>query len=75
MVLTKGPAEGDISYYRENPEFVLENFYANVEDQMFPISKIPFTVMTFTIQIQRRTNVFLFTCIIPCIIINIVCKY
>ncbi|XP_071532450.1 neuronal acetylcholine receptor subunit alpha-3-like [Panulirus ornatus] len=68
MLLIKGPA--DLSEYSQNPEFFLENFYAELHEIHNPCCLNPMSSITYFLQIQRRTIFSLFFFIMPGILIN-----
>ncbi|XP_042880202.1 neuronal acetylcholine receptor subunit alpha-10-like [Penaeus japonicus] len=63
--------EPDLSDYEENPEFFLENFWAEPKDYHQPCCPKPFSAIKYHLQLQRRTIFSLFFFIMPGILINI----
>ncbi|XP_045606644.2 acetylcholine receptor subunit beta-type acr-3-like [Procambarus clarkii] len=66
--LVQGPA--DLSKFRQNPEFFLEDFYSKLEDIINPCCPIPMSTIRYYLQVQRRTIFSLFFFIMPGILIN-----
>ncbi|KAF2362177.1 Neurotransmitter-gated ion-channel ligand-binding domain [Trinorchestia longiramus] len=65
------PGASDISRYEPNHEFVLENFYSDMDEIMDPCCDHPFALVTYHVQLQRRVKFPLFFFIMPGILINI----
>ncbi|KAK7079044.1 Neurotransmitter-gated ion-channel transmembrane region [Halocaridina rubra] len=61
----------DLSKYKQNPEFFLENFWSIKSDSVNPCCQYPMSTITYYIQVQRRTIFSLFFFITPGILINI----
>ncbi|KAK7079042.1 Neurotransmitter-gated ion-channel transmembrane region [Halocaridina rubra] len=69
ILLLEGPA--DLSKFRPNPEFVLENFWSEYSEAPNPCCKYPMSMITYYVQLQRRTIFSLFFFIMPGILINV----
>ncbi|KAF2364668.1 Neurotransmitter-gated ion-channel transmembrane domain [Trinorchestia longiramus] len=64
-------AKADISHFTPNPEFYLENFYVTVSEEFNECCKLPFSTMTYVVQMQRQSKFALFFFVMPGILINI----
>ncbi|XP_042238657.1 acetylcholine receptor subunit alpha-type unc-63-like [Homarus americanus] len=69
LQLVKGP--GDLTEYTPHPEFYLENFYSVLHSVHDPCCIIPFSFVTYHIQVQRRVLFALFFFILPGTIVNV----
>ena len=73
--IISGPAQGDISSYKDNPTFMLENFYMTNTDEVDACCEHPLSTITYHIQLQRRTQASIFNYVIPCVFINVIGKF
>ncbi|XP_068217896.1 uncharacterized protein [Palaemon carinicauda] len=68
MVLVEGPS--DITRYNPNQEFFMENFYSESFEDFNPCCEHPFSMISYHIQLQRRTKFAVFFFIVPGVLIN-----
>ncbi|XP_076038346.1 neuronal acetylcholine receptor subunit alpha-7-like [Oratosquilla oratoria] len=69
LKLVVGPA--DLSKYQEHPEYFLEDFFSRSAEVIYPCCKLPFSTVTYSVQLQRRTIFSVFFFIMPGVLINI----
>jgi nicotinic acetylcholine receptor len=70
--LIKGAETGDVSNFKRNGEWILENLSVEKNVKKYTCCESPYPDITYYVLIRRRPLFYIFNMIIPCVVLTLV---